>query len=245
MVGWIKLHRKILGNPIFLKPDLYQLFSYCLLRANHSETKIIWNGEEETMEKGCFITGRKAIAIDTGQNESAVYRRLKVLEKLNMISVKSNNKYSIIKVLNYCIYQGSEFESEQPANNQRTTTEQPANTDKNVNNGKNEKKDIVGFFESLWKLYPKKEGKGQVSKTQKQKLLSIGTGEMTRAISRYIKAKEGKDKQYLQNGSTFFNSGYVDYLDKNYQPKEQVYGDRLGIIEGTSRDSLGVRRDDM
>jgi uncharacterized protein YdaU (DUF1376 family) len=79
------------------------------------------------------------------------------------------------------------------------------------------KKDIEEFYESVWKLYPKKEGKGQVSLTQKKKLHSIGLEEMTRAIERYVKAKQGKDKQYLQNGSTFFNSGYVDYLDANYQ----------------------------
>ena len=121
-IGWIKLHRKILDNPIFVKPDLYQLFSYCLLRANHRETKILWNGKEEILERGCFITGRKVITGDTGQSESGIYRRLKVLEKLNMISIKSNNKYSIVKVLNYCIYQGSEFETEQPVNNQRTQT---------------------------------------------------------------------------------------------------------------------------
>jgi predicted phage replisome organizer len=75
----------------------------------------------------------------------------------------------------------------------------------------------VDFFEQIWQLYPKKEGKGQVSLTQKKKLYSIGLEEMTRAIERYVKAKQGKDKQYLQNGSTFFNSGYVDYLDANYQ----------------------------
>ena len=141
-IGWIKLHRKILDNPIFLKPDLYQLFSYCLLRANHSEKKIIWNSKEEILEKGCFITGRKVIAGATGQSESAVYRKLKVLEKLNMITLKSNNKYSVVKVLNYSVYQGEENESEQPLNNQRTTTEQPVNTDKNEKNEKKEKKDI-------------------------------------------------------------------------------------------------------
>lgn len=139
MAGWIKLHRKILENPVFQKPELFQLFSYCLLRANHSETKIIWNGQEEILEIGCFITGRKSIAGDTGQNESAIYRNLKVLKKLNMISVKSNNKYSVVKVLNYGVYQGSETESEQPVNNQRTTSEQPVNTDKNVKNNKNDK----------------------------------------------------------------------------------------------------------
>ena len=78
---------------------------------------------------------------------------------------------------------------------------------------------LVDFFDQIWKLYPKKEGKGQVSLTQKKKLYNIGLEEMTRAIERYKKAKEGTDRKYLQNGSTFFNSGYVDYLDANYEDK--------------------------
>jgi len=139
MVGWIKLYRQILDNPVFLKPELYQLFSYCILRANHSETKIIWNGKEETLEKGCFITGRKTLAEDTGQNESSIYKRLKVLEKLNMITVKSNNKFSVVKVLNYGVYQGGEGEEEQQSNNKVTTKEQQSNTDKNVKKVKNDK----------------------------------------------------------------------------------------------------------
>ena len=138
-IGWIKLHRKILDNPIFLKPDLYQLFSYCLLRANHSEKKIIWNSKEEILEKGCFITGRKVIADALKQREGTIYDRLKVLRNLEMITVKSNNKYSVVKVLNYSIYQGEEVETQQPANNQPTTNQQPANTDKNVKNDKNDK----------------------------------------------------------------------------------------------------------
>lgn len=142
MAGWIKLHRKILDNPIFLKPDLFQLFSYCLLRANHSEAKIIWNGKEEILEKGCFITGRKILAEDTGQTESGIFRRLKVLQTLKIISVKSNNRFSVVKVLNYSLYQGADVEDEQPVNNQRTTTEQPANTDNTLKNLKNEKKGI-------------------------------------------------------------------------------------------------------
>jgi len=139
MIGWIKFHRKILDNPIFVKPDLFQLFAYCLLRANHSETKIIWNESEEILEKGCFITGRKVMAVDLGQNERTTYDRLKLLEKLKMISVKSNNKFSIVKVLNYSVYQGEEVDDQQPANNQPTTNQQPANTDKNVKKVKNEK----------------------------------------------------------------------------------------------------------
>jgi len=95
----------------------------------------------------------------------------------------------------------------------------------------NNNNSLDGFFESLWKLYPKKEGKGQVSKTQKEKLHKIGLDEMTRAIGRYMKAKEGKDRQYLQNGSTFFNSGYVDYLDVNYKEELSNTSVERGKVE--------------
>ncbi len=171
MQGWTKLHRKLLLNPIFNKPELLQLFIYCLLRANHDESKIIFNGKEETLEKGSFITGRKVIARDTGQTESAVYKRLDTLRKMGMTTQKSNNRFTVVKVCNYCFYQGQDNEKEQPSNNQVTTREQPSNTDKNVKNVKNVKKkdkDIKTFaqiaFEKFWFTYPKKRSKGDAEK---------------------------------------------------------------------------------
>ena len=245
MAGWIKLHRKILDNPIFLKPDLYQLFSYCLLRANHNETKIIWNGKEVVLEKGSFITGRKVLALATGQTESAVYKRLDSLRKMGMTTQKSNNKFTIVKVLNYSVYQGEEIDGEQPSNNKVTTKEQQGNTDNTLKNLKNEKKGIksintlVGFdFESVWKLYPKKEGKGQISKTQMEKLAKIGVEELSRAVERYRQSKQGTDRQYLQNGSTFFNSGYVDYLDANYQAPEPNHNTPLSMLKKLYEEEL-------
>lgn len=81
------------------------------------------------------------------------------------------------------------------------------------------KADALALFERLWKLYPVKKGKAQVSDAKKMKLLEIGFDEMNRAIERY-KADLEKDSDWRkpQNGSTFFNSGYVDYLDANYSP---------------------------
>lgn len=74
------------------------------------------------------------------------------------------------------------------------------------------------LFEDLWKLYPSKKGKGQVSDTKKKELLKIGKEELERAIDRYkADLKKDEDWRKTQNGSTFFNSGYVDYLDNNYE----------------------------
>ena len=79
------------------------------------------------------------------------------------------------------------------------------------------KKEANELFERIWKLYPKKFGKGQVSDTQKLKLLEIGFDELERAIQRCCQYNKDKDKQYWQNGSTFFDSGYIDFLDENYE----------------------------
>lgn len=80
------------------------------------------------------------------------------------------------------------------------------------------KADASALFEQLWKMYPCKKGKGQVSEKDKINILEIGLDEMTRAINRY-KSELEKDKDWRkpQNGSTFFHSGYVDYLDANFE----------------------------
>ena len=81
------------------------------------------------------------------------------------------------------------------------------------------KADIDAFFNTVWDLYPVKKGKGQVSDTKRKKLFEIGLDELQRAIDRYMKElKKDADWRKPQNGSTFFNSGYVDYLDDNFVP---------------------------
>ena len=40
---------------------------------------------------------------------------------------------------------------------------------------------------------------------------------MLRTIERYKTDIIGTEEKYIKNGSTFFNSGYVDYLDANYE----------------------------
>lgn len=93
-----------------------------------------------------------------------------------------------------------------------------SNSKSNSKSNKNNmcKADAFSLFEKLWKMYPVKKGKGQVSDAKKMKLLKIGYDEMKRAIERYKQYVESVDYLHYQNGGTFFNSGYVDYLDANY-----------------------------
>lgn len=89
------------------------------------------------------------------------------------------------------------------------------------------------MFEDAWKHYPKKRGKGQVSKSKKLALFKdVGLDQMLRCIERYKEYTKGWDMQYIMNGSTFFNSGYVDYLDNNVEP---IQGETKMATSGNGR----------
>ena len=112
-------------------------------------------------------------------------------------------------------------------------------------------KDANALFEYLWNLYPKKRGKGNVSATQKKKLLKIGKESMEQAIRNYMHDIEinGTDMKYVKNGSSFFNSGYVDYLPENYVPYPTArtgkrYQSTAEYMEATKGWSDGITDDD-
>ncbi|MGE5633378.1 MAG: replication protein [Caulobacteraceae bacterium] len=178
------------------------------------------------------------IAKATGLSKRFISQELNKLVEMNIIKVAKNSTYTTPKTLAF----NKDFEkwgygtilpqvngTSTEERKQDTTEEQLFHTTveehfhQQINTLKKElkKNEHEEFFESIWKLYPKKKGKGQVSDNQKKKLFRIGIEEMTRAIERYKKEKAETDMQYWQNGSTFFNSGYIDYLDANYVEAEE------------------------
>jgi hypothetical protein len=147
--GWIKLYRKLIENPIFLKPELLQLFIYCLLKANHETQRIIFNGQEIEIKPGQFITGRNAMAKDLKQNPKSTYNRLQILKNIEILDIKTNNKFSLVTVRNYELYQSQETKKDSKKDNQRTTRGQPEDTNKNDKNDKNEKNIYIGLSENM------------------------------------------------------------------------------------------------
>lgn len=109
-------------------------------------------------------------------------------------------------------------------------------------------KEYCTYFEKLWTLYPAKKGKGRISNSKKKELYKLGD-EFERCITRYIDEVEKKrlngfkELQY-QNGSTFFNSGYVDYLDENYKEMKEN-GEHRGNNSKDEYSKLGWSFEDM
>jgi hypothetical protein len=118
--GFVLIHKKILENPVFVKAELLQLFIYCIIKANYKDNNgFIFNGKIESVKRGSFITGQIQLSKELKQSQSSVYRRLKLLEQLGYISLKVNNRFTLVTVLKYETYQDVNFKM----NNSRITSE--------------------------------------------------------------------------------------------------------------------------
>lgn len=208
--GWIQLHRKLLANPIFDNAELLRLFIYCLLKANHKENEIIWNGELTKIKKGEFVTGRKVIAKDLKQKETTIYKRLKNLEKLGYINIRSNNKFSLLQIVKYSTYQSQELPKGQQSNNGVTTKGQQSNTNNNDNNGNNEEKTFLTtdtkevLFQSIFNKFPQDIKMGE-DVCRHYFLADVETKEDFDILeSSYIAMEKTTSKDFIPKPANFF-----------------------------------------
>ena len=81
---------------------------------------------------------------------------------------------------------------------------------------KENKKHIVQQADTVWARYPLKKGKATAIKKIPKLIEQYGYEQLIRCIERYELGLQKETWRKPQNGSTFFNSGYVDYLDENY-----------------------------
>lgn len=140
--GWVKLHRKMLDNPIIMKDaEHLAVWMYLLLNATHCEYPALFKGEKIMLQPGQLITGRKSIAGALDVNESKVRRILDSFENDQQIDRQRSNQNTLISLKNWEKYQLCDQPNNQPTTNDRPTTDQRPttnNNDKNIKNVKNE-----------------------------------------------------------------------------------------------------------
>lgn len=229
MTGWFKTHRKMKTSPIFSDPYLFKLWMLCLMKASHKEHEQLVGNQTVTLQPGQFVTGRIMLTNEynygaTGKNcmkELTVWRWLKSLEKMQMLNIKSTNKYSVVTIVNWTEHQNDE----QQMNNKRTTNEQQMITNKNVKKEKNEKKDHIPYVEIVKYLNEKSGRKFNPSSSGTRKLIEARWNEDNdiEAFKRVIdvccykwKGKTfsngNKGDDYLQP-STLFNTKFDERLN--------------------------------
>lgn len=141
MDGWIKLHRKVLENPIACKDsDHIAVWNYLLLNATYKSYSTLLDGKSIVLLPGQLITGRKVIAEKFKIDESKVQRILKLFESEQLIEQLTSVTCRLISIRSWDEYQSGEQPNEQLVNNDRTTSEQRVNTIQEGNKDKKEKK---------------------------------------------------------------------------------------------------------
>lgn len=131
MEGWIKMHRKMIDWQWFTDVNTCHLFFYCIMRANHEDSK--WQGID--IKRGQFITSLPTLAKETGLSVMQVRTSLKKLNLTGELTDKVTNKYRVISITNYSQYQ----EDNRQTNRQITDKQQADN--RQVTADKNEKKE--------------------------------------------------------------------------------------------------------
>lgn len=130
MKGWIKIHRKMLENPIEMKDsDHLAVWVYLLLNAAHKERKVLFKGDKIMLQPGQLITGRNAIADFLGISESKVKRVLSDFEGDQQIDRQRSNKNSLISLINWDKYQFFDQQSDQQVTS-KMTSQRPADIPK-------------------------------------------------------------------------------------------------------------------
>jgi DNA replication protein DnaD len=106
-LSYVKLYRKSLDSTVFQNANLWQVWSYCMMRANHKTTSVLFEGKEIILQPGQFISGRYEGSKACKMKPSTFRNQIDKLKQLKTLDTKSDNKKSIITIVNWGRYQGS------------------------------------------------------------------------------------------------------------------------------------------
>lgn len=143
--GWVKLHRKMLDNPVVMKDaDHLTVWVYLLLVATHKDLPTMYGGKKIILHPGQLVTGRKKISKATGVNESKVKRILNLFESDQQIDQRKERYGTLISINAWNEYQLCDQQNDQQVTNEWPTSDQRVTTIQEDKNKRTQevKKDI-------------------------------------------------------------------------------------------------------
>ena len=213
--GWIKLHRKLQDCWIWQEKEPFDKRSAwvdLLLSANHSDKKILFNGELIIVKRGQVLTSIRKLSAKWSWSVNRVYRYLRLLESDNMLIKESDNDKTLLTIVNYEVYQCLEYtDGNTVGNTGEYKAETPASTPsehkqecKEDKNAKNEKKQIRDHKRKQPEVYyPNDERLNQafvdfVEMRKKIKKPLVTDRAVTRAMNRLQRLSNGDNDLAIQ-----------------------------------------------
>ena len=224
MTGWISLHRSIQKHWLFEEKRKFSRFEAwidILMMVNHTDNKIMHDGDLITVKRGQRITSLRQLGERWSWSITKVDKYLKTLESDGMLVVKKDTKKTVLTVVNYDDYQDEDLkkrrrnDSEKTEKKHRSNTEKTQkktnNNDNKENNENNDDNDVVvgDDFASIYNLY--QENIEQVPSP-------ITTEKLTQDIDHYGKelVAYAIKKAALNNSH---NYKFIDYLLKDWRKR--------------------------
>lgn len=225
--GWIKVHRALLYNSIFSGIKLLKVFLWCLLKATHTQHDQLVGKQFVKLNPGQFVTGRIKAGAELSLAPSTAWEYLKVLENNNTIRIESNNKFSIVTVINWEFYQGTNEKSDNRDNNKKAANSQQNNTNKKGNNDNNDKyKYVVDHLNN--KTGSKYKDTTIVTRSLIDKRLSEGftMEDLLRVIDNKVVDWEGTEREIYLRPVTLFGEKFESYLNQTSRKLDTIDTER-------------------
>lgn len=253
MDWWIKLHRKILDNPVWKDSFLFSLLCYLLLKVNFQEknTFYIWN-EKIILNPWQWILSQKKLSQYFKKSIWTISWKLKILKLENIIEIKTTNKYTLITFINRETYQWDWKQNWKQNENKMKTdwkqietiknnkeikeyiyniyTTQFENFKKNKNNTNNKQtinnsnSSIITKNQNLIELKEFVEKRNKVNITSKKKLQPFKNLPKIRKITEQLKKKRIKTrKEYTIEEIKTAVNNYIEDIENRNYDETREY----------------------
>jgi len=239
--GWVKFHRVQFSNWISKKPfcDGYA-WTYLYTQANHKKGMVNFRNEYIKIERGQFLTSKLKLQRIFGWTYRHVENFLLALKNDENIIYRTTNRYIVITIVNYDIYQSyaeqNDEQNDEQSKNRLGTDYKRGNTNKNVKNVKNVKKEdkVSSIIKEIVDYLNKKIGTDYQPTTElTRKLIKarLKEGNNIDAFKWVIDVKyeewkgkhlqDGKDCEDWLRPKTLFSNNFEGYLNQSKKEKPE------------------------
>jgi hypothetical protein len=127
--GFIKIDKRILEWGWYSDTNTKSLFLHLLLKANWKDKKF----KDFVVKRGQLVTSYKSLSEELGLTQDQIRTSLKKLISTKEITKSITNKFTLINIENYCLYQSKDSERSQANPKQIPTIEDIKERKNNIN----------------------------------------------------------------------------------------------------------------
>jgi len=155
--GYIKVWRKTIDSGWLQNHKLCSFWLWCLLKASHKEYDLIVGCQKVHLMPGDFVFGLNKASEELAMSIRSIRTILAFLKTSQNLTIKTTNKFSVISIVNWDIYQQTETTNDNQNDKPLTSNRQATDNKQEVKNKRI--KEYTSDFLQFYDAYPKHIGR--------------------------------------------------------------------------------------